>query len=82
LRASVSPGGDVRISRRGAAHDQQLRVHVPGRICSVDGLPHARTVAALARAAGGWLRDPSRRGTVVVKAHVTRTATIELRACQ
>ncbi|HET7647959.1 MAG TPA: TIM-barrel domain-containing protein, partial [Gaiellaceae bacterium] len=82
LRATVSTGGDVRISLRGAEHDQQLRVHVPGRICSVDGLPHARTVASLARAAGGWLRDPSRRGTVVVKAHVTRTATIELRACQ
>lgn len=81
LRATVSARGDVRVELRGAEPSQQLRVHVPRRICGVDGLPHARSVVALTRSSGGWLRDPDRRGTVVVKAHVARSATIELRAC-
>jgi alpha-glucosidase (family GH31 glycosyl hydrolase) len=82
LRATVSARGDVTISLRGAEHAQELRVHVPRRICRIEGLPHMRTAATLARSSGGWLRDPTRRGTVLVKAHVSRSATIELRACR
>jgi hypothetical protein len=81
LRATVSKRGDVTVTLREAEAGQQLRVHVPRRICSVDGLPHARSVARLVAIPGGWLRDPTRRDTVVVKAHVRRSATITLRAC-
>jgi alpha-D-xyloside xylohydrolase len=81
LRATVSARGDVRITLRAAEPSQQLRVHVPRRICSVDGLTHARTLAGLRSSSGGWLRDPARRATVVLKAHVARSATLVLRAC-
>lgn len=81
LRATVSPRGDVRITLRAAEPSQQLRVHVPQRICSVDGLTHAKSLAALRSSPGGWLRDPTRRNTVVLKAHVARSAILELRAC-
>lgn len=81
LRATMSKRGDVTIRVTNAERAQQLRVHVPRAICAVDGLTHARNTNILARADAGWTTDPTRAGTIVLKARVLRKATLELRAC-
>lgn len=81
LTATVASSGDVTVSLRGAAPSQQLRVHVPRPVCSVDDIPRRAGVTALRAAASGWLPDPARSATVVVKAQLPRTATLTLRAC-
>lgn len=81
LSATTSDNGDVTISLRHAQPEQQLRVHVPRPVCSVAGIPRRATVGALREERSGWLLDPLRSGTVVVKAHVAATAAIVLRAC-